>query len=325
MSYSHLAPEERYQIHALMKGGHFQSEIAAILGRHPATIGRELRRNRGRRSYRPAQAQGLAQARARASRTRPRITAQQWRGIAGLLTRDWSPQQIAARARRERSLVISPEWIYQFVYAGKAAGNELWRHLRGQKPYRKRYGSGRERRGQISGRRSIWERPASVEGRRRLGHWEADTLIGARRRAALLSVVERRSRYTRLGKLVRLSARATRRAFVSRLSAFSARVRSLTADNGKEFAEHRGIAKDLQADFYFADPYAAWQRGTNENTNGLVRQYLPKSRDLSTVSGAEIRMIENRLNYRPRKCLDYLTPYEVFNDTRFELTVALRG
>ena len=180
-------------------------------------------------------------------------------------------------------------------------------------------------RGQIPGRRSIWERPAPVDARRQLGHWEADTLRGARRRAALLSVVERRSRYSRLAKLARLSARTARRALVARLSAFSARVRSLTADNGKEFAEHRQTSEDLRADFYFADPYAAWQRGTGENTNGLIRQYLPKTRDLSTVSGAEIRMIENRLNLRPRKCLDYLTPYEVFNNTRVELTVALRS
>ena len=324
-SYTHLAQEERYQIHALMKAGHEQDEIAVVIGRSPSTISRELRRNRGHRGYRPRQAQEMATARASASRTRPRIGGRQWAAVGALIRRDWSPEQIADRARLEGTLAISHESIYQFVYADKAQGGDLAARLRAQKPYRKRYGSGRERRGRIPGRVGIEQRPPAVERRDRIGHWEADTVQGRRRLGALLSLVERCSRLTRLAKLPRASAEAVRRGACRRLKPIVHAVDSLTADNGREFAFHQRIAADLNADFYFADPYCAWQRGTNENTNGLVRQYLPKSRDLTTLTGAEIRMIENRLNHRPRKCLGYLTPYEVFHDTRLTLTVALRG
>lgn len=323
--YTHLAQEERYQIHALMKVGHTPSEIAAVVGRHPSTVGRELSRNRGHRGYRPGQAQTMATARASAARTRPRISGRQWRAVGALIRRDWSPEQIADRAALEGTLAISHESIYQFVYAEKRAGGDLAARLRAQKPYRKRYGSGRERRGRIPGRIGIEQRPLEVESRDRIGHWEADTVQGRRRSGALLSLVERRSRLTRLAKLPRASASAVRQGVRRRLKPIAHAVDSLTADNGREFAFHRRIAADLDADFYFADPYAAWQRGTNENTNGLVRQYLPQSRDMTTLTGAEIRMIENRLNHRPRKCLGYLTPYEVFHNTRLTLTVALRG
>jgi len=323
--YTHLAQEERYQIHALMKVGHTQSEIAAVVGRHPSTVSRELSRNRGHRGYRPSQAQTMAMARASASRTRPRISARQWQAVGALIRRDWSPEQIADRAALEGTLAISHESIYRFLYAEKARGGDLAERLRAQKPYRKRYGSGRERRGQIPGRVGIEQRPLEVESRDHIGHWEADTVHGRRRLGAVLSLVERRSRLTRLAKLPRASAEAVRRGVRRRLKPIAHAVDSLTADNGREFAAHQRIAADLNADFYFADPYCAWQRGTNENTNGLVRQYLPKSRDLTTLSGAEIRTIEKRLNHRPRKCLGYLTPHEVFHNTRLTLTVALRG
>lgn len=323
--YLHLALEERYQIYALMKAGHPQNEIAVLLGRSPSTLSRELSRNRGLRGYRPQQAQALAQDRASACRTRPRITARQWRAVGALIRADLSPQQIAERADLENTLAISHESIYRFLYAEKRAGGALWHRLRGQKPYRRRYGAGRTRRGQIPERIGIAQRPAAVERRDRIGHWEVDTVHGRRRRGAVLSLVERCSRLTRLAKLATASAGAVRDGSRRRLGPIAHRVASLTADNGKEFAAHQRIAADLGADFYFADPYSAWQRGTNENTNGLVRQYLPRSRDLTTLTGPEIRMIENRLNHRPRKCLGYLTPYEVFHNTQLKLTVALRG
>ncbi len=319
------SPYPDYQIYALMKAGHRQADIAVLLGRHPSTVGRELARNRGGRGYRPKQAHALAFSRARAARAHPRISVRQWAGVSALIRRDWSPEQIADRARIEGTLAISHETIYQFLYAEKRAGGILWRHLRGQRPYRKRYGSGRERRGRIPGRIGIEHRPAAVTRRRRIGHWETDTLRGRRRRGAVLSLVERRSRLTRLAGLPRTTARAVCTGMCRRLRSIADRVETLTADNGQEFAAHQRIARVLDADFYFADPYCAWQRGTNENTNGLVRQYLPKSRDLSAVTGPEIRKIENRLNLRPRKCLGYLTPHEVFHNTRLNLTVALRG
>lgn len=323
--YTHLAEKERYQIHALMKAGHRQKDIASIIGRSRSTVSREVRRNRGRRGYRPKQAQELAELRSRTSRTRPRITERQWQAVAALLRQDWSPAQIAARAAQEGTLAISHETIYQFIYVDKRCGGELWQHLRCQKPYRKRYGAGRERRGRIPGRVGIEHRPPAVERRDHIGHWEADTVHGRRRLGAVLSLVERCSRLTRLGKLPKATARAVHATARRRLQTLAYAVDSVTSDNGKEFAAHDKISADLDADFYFADPYASWQRGTNENTNGLIRQYLPKSRDLTTLTGPELRRIENRLNHRPRKCLDYLTPYEVFYNTQIKLTVALRG
>lgn len=325
MAYTHLTLEERYQIWADRKAGRSWQEIGEALGRSKATISREWRRNQGRRGYRPAQAHRRARERARHSRTRIRIGAWQWRLVERLLRQDWSPEQIAERGQQEATLSISPEWIYLYVYGDKALGGSLWRHLRCRAKYRKRYGSGRERRGRMPHRVGIEARPRAAAERTELGHWEGDTLVGYRRRGAVLTAVERRSRYTRLAKLGRRTAQATRRAFQRRLGTLSDRVRTCTLDNGREFADHPGIAKDLNARMYFADPYASWQRGTVENTNGLIRQYLPKTCDLRDLSGRKIQMIEQRLNLRPRKCLDYLTPYEVFYNTRLQLTVAPRS
>lgn len=325
MVYTHLTREERYQISVLHNAGHSLREIAMSLDRHASTISRELRRNRGGRGYWPLQAHGWACERARSSRRRVRISARQWRGIAGLIRRHWSPEQIARRARHEGTLRVSPERIYRFVYSDRACGGDLVTYLRCQRQRRKRYGSGRQRRGRIVGRVGIEQRPAAVTRRIQPGHWEADTLIGKGRRGALLSTVERRSRLVRLGKLTRRTAQAVQVQFRRRLGSYADRVRTVTVDNGKEFAGHAGISRALGCDVYFADPYASYQRGTSENTNGLIRQYLPKGRDLTTLTGAEIRAIENRLNHRPRKCLGFLTPHEVFNNTRESLTVALRG
>jgi len=323
LCYTHLSSEERYQIHALGKAGHSLREIAAHLGRSPSTLSREMRRNRGQRGYRPKQAHRLARARATGCRSRPRITPRQWQGIADLLGRGWSPQQISVRSRLEGTLAVSHEWIYTFVYADKLAGGTLYSHLRGRKRYRKRYAGGRDRRGQIPHRIGIERRPAGANRRLHLGHWEGDTVHGGR--AGVVSLVDRKSRFTRLGKVQRRTAQETRRAIQRRLRSLAHRARSLTVDNGREFADHQGIAQDLDTRVYFADPYASWQRGTNENTNGLLRQYLPKHRNLSDLTGPEIRKIENRLNHRPRRCLGYRTPYEVFYSTRHQLTVALRS
>jgi len=323
--YTHLTREERYQIFALKRAGHSQAAIAAIIGRDPATVSRELRRNLGQRGYRAAQADRMAQKRALASRRRHRISVRQWRAVGSLIRQEWSPAQIADRAEYEETLAISHEVIYQFIYADKATGGDLWRYLRCQKPHRKRYGSGRQRRGQLRGRIGIEHRPAAVKKRDRIGHWEADTVHGRRRQGGVLTLVERCSRLTRLAKLPRINSTTVRAGARRCLASIVDRVETVTADNGREFAAHRQLAVDLDADFYFADPYCSWQRGTNENTNGLIRQYLPKKRDLRNLTGPEVRKIENRLNYRPRKCLGALTPHEVFYNTRLQLTVALRG
>jgi len=325
MGYTHLTKEERYQIYAMQKIQASIREMARVLGRAPSTVSRELRRNRGQRGYRPGQANGTARQRAGESRARTRITEQNWADIGVLLRLDWSPEQISGRMRLENNISVSPEWVYQFVFADKAAGGDLWTHLRCRHKRRKRYGSGRERRGRIPDRVGIEKRPAGVASRNRIGHWEGDTIIGKGHRGAAVTLIERKSRFLKMGKLANKSAKETQRAIQRRLRPLAERVQTLTFDNGKEFSNHTAISKTLEAATFFADAYASWQRGTNEKTNGLIRQYLPKNRDLSTLTGAEIRQIEKRINHRPRKCLGYRTPNEVLNKTYEKLTVALRS
>ena len=322
-NYTQLAREERYQIYVLKGAGHKQSEIAEMLGRHKSTISRELWRNRGGRGYRPKQAHRVALAR-RQAKARARLSQGDWVLIEALIRQDWSPEQIAGRLWEERRLQISHEWIYLHIYEDKASGGTLHRHLRCRKKRRKRYGS-YERRGTIPGRVFIDERPPIVESRRRRGDWEGDTLIGKRHRGALLSLVERKSSYTLIERVSRKTAAEVRKAILQRLEPHRDRVHTLTFDNGREFSDHQGIAEDLRARVYFAHPYASWERGLNENTNGLIRQYFPKHRNLKTVSDDEINRATNRLNHRPRKKLGFKTPHEVFFNMRTQLTVALQS
>jgi len=317
-TYQQLTQEQRYQIYALKRAGHNQTEMAALLNVHKSTISRELRRNSGKRGYRPKQAHGLCLVR-RKAKTRARISTADWDRIDALIRQDWSPEQISSRLLEEGGPAISHEWIYQHIYTDKQAGGDLHTHLRCRKKRRKRYGS-YDRRGQIPDRVSIEERPAVVEQRKRIGDWEGDTVIGKGHQGAILSVVDRKSLFTVLSPLAGKTATEIRRQIRKRFRNLKARVHTITFDNGKEFADHKGIASDLKADIYFAHPYASWERGTNENTNGLVRQYFPKTRDLSTVTDDEIQIVENRLNHRPRKRLGFKTPFEVFFNVNTTLT-----
>jgi IS30 family transposase len=270
-------------------------------------------------------AQRLADQRAVSSRLRLRIAEHQWRGIASLLKQQWSPDQIAHRARHEGTLNISHQWIYRYIVGDRTNGGLLWRQLRRASLRRRHYHRGRKPRQHIRFRVGIEQRPAEVESRNELGHWEGDTILGKGRRGAVLTVVERKSRYLRMGVLPNLRAKTIVEIISNRLHQLSARVQSITLDNGVEFSYHPRIARALSTDIYFAEPYKPWQRGSNENTNGLIRQYLPKKRRLDNLSQKENDRIEKRLNHRPRKCLGYLTPHEVFNDTQELLTVALRS
>ncbi len=218
---------------------------------------------------------------------------------------------------------MSHETLYRRIYADKREGGDLWRNLRCQKQRRKRYASGQSRRGRIPDRRPIAQRAASVEARCRIGHWEGDTLIGAGHKQAIVSLVERKSGFCLLAHVHRKTSEAVRDAIVQSLRPFKARVCTLTFDNGLEFARHAEIDHALKSTSYFADPYASWQRGNNENTNGLVRQYLPKSRPFQTVADEELAMIMDRLNHRPRKRLNWKTPHQVFMQSFNR--VALRG
>jgi transposase, IS30 family len=309
MNYKHLSQHERYQIYALLRAGHTQTKIANILQRHKSTISRELKLGTGSKNYRPKQACSLAAKRGKNSRNARQIAPWVLSVAMHMLKLEFSPEQIAGK------LPISHETLYLRIYADQARQGQLYKHLRCQKKRRKRYGKGHERRGQIMGRRSIEERPVHIENRSQIGHWEADTVIGVNHKHAIVTLVERKSGYGLIAKVQNKTAKLVSKAIVKLLEPFKAKVKTLTYDNGKEFAKHAWIDKKLSSTGYFARPYCSWQRGSNENFNGLLRQYVPKKRSMSTVTDEEITMIQNRLNYRPRKRLGFKTPHEVFHQS----------
>lgn len=308
MNYTQLTQEQRYQIYSLLKMGHSKTEIADCIGVHKSTISRELKRNRGQRGYRPKQAHRKAMARRKGGSSR--ITELGWQLAEEKLRMDWSPEQISGWLEKVKGIQISHESIYQHVYADKRVGGDLHTHLRCQKQRRKRYGS-YDRRGKIPRRISIDQRPEVVDRRARLGDWEVDLIIGKGHAGAVVTLTERRSRFTLIRRVASKSADLVAHTVFDLLK-WTGHLETITSDNGREFALHEWIAEKLNLDFYFAHPYASWERGTNENTNGLIRQYIPKDRDLSTLTSEEELFIMDRLNLRPRKCLGFFTPFEVF-------------
>ena len=310
MTYKQLTREQRYQIYALMKAGLFQTEIAQVIGVHKSTISRERRRNRGLRGYRPKQAQRFAEIR-RAKAVTTRISPDTWILVERLVKNDWSPEQISGWLSREFQIMVSHESIYQFILKNKRQGGDLYLHLRCKKQRRKRYGSTNYR-GRIPDRISIDQRPAVVDMRSRVGDWELDTIIGKGHKQALVSLTERKSRLTLIAKVKHKSAELVSQSIQRLLVPLASKVFFFFFDNGKEFARHQEIAKALRANFYFAHPYSSWERGLNENTNGLIRQYFPKKHDFTTITEKAISMVMNKLNNRPRKCLGFKTPNEVF-------------
>lgn len=324
MSYTHITEEERYQIYELRIEGKTLGAIGEALGRDKSTISRELRRNRGKRGYRPKQAQQFAKERGVNRANGRRVTEEAWCYAQERLKEGWSPEQIAGRLVREKKDGISHETVYQRVYADKRAGGGLWTHLRCQKQRRKRYGGGRERRGQIPNRVSIDERPKVVDHKRRVGDWEGDTVIGARQQQAIVTVVERKTQFLVAGKVERKTAEAVGNAMLEQLRPLKDFVCTLTMDNGKEFARHEAVAEGLEAKTYFAHPYASWERGLNEQVNGLLRQYFPKSSRFDNLTHDDIQRVVEQINNRPRKRLGYKTPREALLHSANRRGVALR-
>ena len=222
----------------------------------------------------------------------------------------------------EQEISISHEWIYNHIYKDKRQGGELHKHLRCQKQRRKRYGK-QDRRGRITNRVSIEERPAIVNSKSRIGDWEGDTIIGKGHQGVVTTHVERKTKYTVLTKSNTKHANLVRQSIVQGLKPYQNQINTITYDNGLEFSEHQNIAQTLSANIYFAHPYSSWERGLNENTNGLIRQYLPKSQPLNNVTQKELNYIMDQLNHRPRKTLGFKTPYELFFKKNTLLTVAL--
>ena len=309
-AYHHVTREIRSQIYALKATGTSLNNIASIVERDVSTISREIKRNTGGRGYRYKQADEKAvERRANASRTPQKLTPTLVTIIEEKLLEKWSPDQISGRLKEKDIASISHEAIYQYIWKNKRAGGSLYKNLRHSgKKYNKR-SSGKAGRGCIPNRVDITERPQIVEEKARVGDWEGDTVISAVSKTAILTVVDRHSKFTRIKKLGRKTAENVRAAMKEVMSSLP--VYTVTYDNGMEFAAHQGIAADLNASCYFAAPYHSWERGLNEHTNGLIRQYLPKSVDFKDVTDDEIQAIEDRLNDRPRKILGYKTPREV--------------
>lgn len=292
MSYNQLTEGERYQIQSYLKAGYTQKEIAEALGRSPSTICRELSRNRGLRGYRPKQAHQFATQRRQSAEKALKVTEEVANWVETLIRQELSPAQAAAYIAREHGVSLHHETVYQMILADKASGGDLYTHLRiMRKPYRKRYGS-YDNRGRIRNRKSIDERPAIVDQKCRLGDWEGDTIIGKGRKGALLTMVDRKSLFVVIGKLGGgKNASALADELIASFSELKPPLTTITFDNGLEFSDHERISSELGVDIYFAHPYSSWERGANENTNGLIRQYFPKGMGLTTVTDEDIQFV----------------------------------
>ncbi len=304
---NHLTFQERQFLYRLKRKGKPNPEIAELMGRDRSTIHRELKRNAGQRGYRPKQAQRLADERRLASRRPHKMDdpdVHQY--VRDRLEKCWSPEQIAGRVQRDfpRSSAhwLSRQTIYDWINDQAPQWQILLR--RGGRPP--------EKRGKLTDCVRIDGRPNVINRRRRYGDWEGDTMVGKRRHSALVTLVERKSGYTRIGRVDSMKSDATLRAAHGRLKDLPPALRrSMTFDNGKEFAEHQQLTRRLGLEVYFADPYASWQRGVNENTNGLLRQFFPKGTDFTQISHRRVAGVEQLINERPRKRLDYRTPEEI--------------
>ena len=309
MHYHQLTLEQRYMIYALRQEGCSQKRIADLVKVHKSTISRELRRNVRKRGYRPKMAHRLAMRRRGVPRRKSLLTPGLKKRLGYYIKKDWSPEQIAGRFKQKRLPSISHQSIYSYIHLNKAAGGILYKHLRRKRKYRKwrlPYKAG-----PIHGRVSIDQRPAIVDDRSRIGDWEVDTIVSSNRKSALLTAVERFSRFTLIGHIPIKNATSTYHCMLRLMRPLKPWVLTITSDNGAEFASHKPISQKLDAGFFFAHPYKSWERGLNENTNGLIRQYVPKGSSFEDLTQAQVSGIMKKLNHRPRKALDFKTPAEV--------------
>jgi transposase, IS30 family len=309
--YKQLTLEQRYMLYVLSQEGCSKGRIAEHLGVHRSTVGRELRRNISKRGYRPQKAHSFAVNRRKLSRKPKKLTPEVEDLLKSYLKRDWSPEQISGRLKLEEKLQISHETIYKYIKQDRAEGGKLYKHLRRKRRYRKKYGG--IKRHKITGAVSIDNRPEIVDEKSRLGDWEADTIVsGNNKTAALITIVERKSKFLLLGKVKDRTAYPAARKMVELLCKHKDKVYTITSDNGAEFSCHGIVSNLIGANFYFAHPYKSWERGLNENTNGLIRQYFPKKISFENISYDRILKVACNINDRPRKTLGYKTPREVF-------------
>lgn len=311
--YTQLSIEERNRLATLIQQGRTIRQTAFALGRSPSTISREVRRNiyPSQHSYRPEDAQRLAKLRKRDRTLECKVGYQEFRWIQAKLSMQWSPEQISARMKLEKDFSISHEWIYQWIYKDKRAGGSLYKNLRrANRKNKKRYGHSRKSKYPTS--KCIDQRPEIVFKRERIGDWEGDTVVGTRARSGIVSLVERVTNLARLDVTPHRHANSVKRSIVNLFNTTNGPKHTVTFDRGMEFALHDKIESESSVNVYFAHAYCSYERGTNENLNGLIRQYFPKKTDFTKITQAQVRRVEWLLNNRPRKKLNFLTPFEAY-------------
>jgi IS30 family transposase len=323
MKYKHLTATERELIAKKLRLGLSIRAIAQALERSPSSISREIRRNSLTEIYAPETARLAAEKRARNCRNAKTISAETWVYVVEKLQQKHSPEQISGVLKNRLAIVLSHSTIYRYIHADKRNGGKAYKHLRGANKRRKSYGAALDGRGKIPARVDISKRPKSVETRDEIGDWEGDTVVGAHHLGAVVTLVERKTGYAVIAKVADRTAKSVTDACIKALSACKMPVKSITFDNGKEFSHHQEISQAIDTKIYFSKPHSPWQRGCNENFNGLLRQYLPKKMPFATVTQEQLNEIMNEINARPRKRLGYYSPLEMF---QFYLTnpVALR-
>lgn len=312
---SHLTVEQRYTISEMTQAGYNQTAISKVIGRDKSVVSRELKRNADGRSgvYRFELACRKAADRQQGKRKHTRFTQEVQEFVEEKLRLKYSPEQVVGIAVKEAVPCVSHERIYQHIWSDKKRKGTLHTHLRSKgKRYRNR-GLVRDKRGQIVGRVDISERPMVVEERKRFGDLEVDTIVGKDRKGAILTINDRATGVLWMKKLNGRCASELAEACISALRPWKSSLMTITADNGKEFADHQTIAKELNVDFFFAKPYHSWERGSNENLNGLIRQYIPKKTDFSNITEEYVQFVEEQLNSRPRKRFNFETPNYMLN------------
>jgi transposase, IS30 family len=314
MAYDQLAHCERYAIANMRGQGYSLRQIALALDRSVSTISRELQRNATHHDgcYRPDKAQQYAMARRRRSRKKSQYSHQEWAWVQRQLRRKWSPKQIAGRLRLEHRRTMSPETIYRYLRRDKRAGGKLWTDLRILSKFGRKHRGSPATRGKLAGKRCISQRPAAVDRRQQFGHWEGDTVMGSDQHHCILTLVERVTGYVVIKKLSARTKEQACTALASAVHALKDRIKTITLDNGTEFHDYASVERNSNVKFYFARPYHSWERGTNENTNGLIRQYLPKGMCFKHLGQRQCSNIASQLNARPRERHGFYTPAELF-------------
>ena len=311
---SHVTEGQRYAIESMLKQGYTQKEISIVIEKDKSVVSREIKRNKDQRNgiYGADLAQRKYETRKQDKPKAIRFTEKIKKNVESKLGKKWSPEQISSTMAKECGQTVSHERIYQHIIEDKKKGGKLYKNLRRRKKYKNRIGD-MDNRGKIKNQKSIKERPVEVEEKTRVGDFEVDLVMGANHKGALVTINDRKSGYAKIKLVKSKDSKKVAKAIIQALMPYKNHLHTITSDNGKEFSEHQYISEKLGIEFYFAEPYSSWQRGANENLNGLIRQYFPKKTSFEEMSWREIKKVENELNKRPRKRLNYKTQKEEFN------------